>query len=62
MAVTLSSYSPALRGKVILAARVLRRNVALPTERNPGVLVRLPIGRYRARGTTSATRALCWFA
>jgi len=27
------------------------------------ILVRLPIrGRYRARATTSATRALCWFA
>jgi hypothetical protein len=57
MAVTLSSYSPALRGKGHLAARVLRRNVALPTERNPGVLVRLPIGGATGRAGRQAPRA-----
>jgi hypothetical protein len=44
MAVTLSSYSPALRGKVIWPPAFLKRNVALPTGRNPGILVSLPIG------------------
>jgi hypothetical protein len=43
MAVTLSSLLIRAAREGHLAARVLRRNVALPTERNPGVLVRLPI-------------------
>src|SRR3712207_2079528 len=58
MAVRLSSYSPGLR-KGHLAARVLRRNVALPTGRNPEGLVFFPIGGATGRAGRQARRAPC---